>query len=368
LATLNIALVLIATIGGLSSVFAALDLTQIRAWNRSSVYIAFLALAGLLLALQRLRVLSSRTGVRFLAAAAIACVAILDQAHGFRAREAGVHEAFSADGTYIRSLEREYGCRRVYQLPYEYWPEPAARSDPYGQGKLYLQSREIHWSYGAMKGRDADLWLRMMSKLPIRAQMMRVREAGFCGVLLNRGVDFRDAVAVESGVREAASGPPLTSADSHWIFYPVTPSGSTPASVAALSSSGLTLRANDEFVYTQAGTKTPDQRITSNGRAGALMYGPYLPLKKGRYRARLFGQGEPVAAATLDAVAKRGTLVLGESSFMPSPTSATNGVLAELDFEVPDDVGDLEIRVLVPAGARVSIAGYDVERQNDKLP
>jgi phosphoglycerol transferase len=365
LATLNIAAVLFATMGGFGAVLAWFGTSQIRAWNRISVFVAFLSLAGLLLIIQKIRSLSSRPPMVWLASAALTSLAVLDETNPSIARSVSARESYWNDRAYIRDLERQFTCRLVYQLPYEEWPEPARRLDPYGQGKPYLQSSEIRWSYGAMKGREGDLWHRTLSRLPIDAQLKWVRGAGFCGVLVNRLVNPEWAATFEPAIRNASSAPPFVSADGHWIFYPVTPTGSAPAPLAAIAGSGFSMDAADALVYTQVGVKVTGQGVSSTGAPGALIFGPYLPMKRGRYQVRVYGRGEPGPPATIDAAVRSGTVILGKASFSPAQPASSDGALATLDFEAPEDVGDLEIRVFVPVGARLTITGYDVVAKAD---
>jgi hypothetical protein len=98
--------------------------------------------------------------------------------------------------------------------------------------------------------------------------------------------------------------------------------------------------------------------IVADGRAGYLLFGPYLAVPPGTYRLRLQGVDAP-AGAMVDVAARAGAFAL----VAPAPLRVGDGVLADLSFDVPEPgVGDLEVRVQVPAGARLRIAGYTIER------
>lgn len=121
----------------------------------------------------------------------------------------------------------------------------------------------------------------------------------------------------------------------------------------------LSMRAGREArLRTMVGRVMPTG-LVSDGREGFLLYGPYVAAPAGHYRLRLRGDGaEP--GARVDVAAGAGMQQLHP----PAPLSdAPTGVLAVLEFDVPPPgVGDLEVRVQVPAGARLRVADYTIER------
>ena len=360
LATLNMAIVVVATIGGLASIAAYFGVAQIRAWNRVSVVIAFLALAGLLLAVQRWLPAGRHTRLAWALSAIVGALAIYDQTAWWQKRDASIHDAYWNDRAFVRTLEARSKCRLIYELPYEEWPEPGPRPG-YGNARPYLHSTGVRWSYGAMKGRDADAWHRTLSLLSPAKQVEHIREAGFCGVVVNSGAYPDMARDLDPVLRAQADGASVSSPDNAWIFYPVSPTGSQPASAASLVASNLSLRFDDPRVYTIAGTKVPQVGLSSQGNAGVLAYGPYVPLPKGRYTVRLYGMADAGARGTLDTVANGGSLDLGKTDFTVPVGKGTESLLATLQFSSPVNVSNLEIRVHASAGPNVTVTRYEMD-------
>jgi phosphoglycerol transferase len=360
LATLNMAILVVATIGGLASIVAYFGISQIRAWNRVSIVIAFLALAGLLLAAQRWFPPGGRTSLAWALAAITGALAIYDQTAWWPKRDATIHGAYWNDRMFVKTLEAKSSCRLIYELPYEEWPEPGPRPG-YGNGRPYLHSSEVRWSYGAMKGRDADAWHRTLSIMSPAKQLERIREAGFCGVVVNSGTYSDMARELDPLLRSQASGPPVPSPDNAWIFYPLSPTGSKPVPAASLVADNLSLAFDDPRVHTITGAKIPKLGLVSRGNAGVLAYGPYAPLTKGRYSVRLYGMAEAGARGTLDAVADGGGLMLGKADFAVPAAKTTDGELATLQFDNPVNVTNLEIRVHASAGPALTVTRYEVE-------
>jgi hypothetical protein len=120
----------------------------------------------------------------------------------------------------------------------------------------------------------------------------------------------------------------------------------------------LRLRAGQDARVRSVVGRADADGIVADGRAGYLLFGPYLAAPPGRYRVRLEGEDAP-AGAIVDVAARAGAFPLAP----PTALRVGDGMLAELAFDVPEPgVGDLEVRVQVPAGARLRIAGYTIER------
>lgn len=103
-------------------------------------------------------------------------------------------------------------------------------------------------------------------------------------------------------------------------------------------------------------------RLTSDGRAGFLFYGPYRPLDAAAYRVRLKGNFSNLSDVTLDVVSKGGTKV--HASLALEANSPRTDQLS-LGFVLPERVASLEVRMRVGATSDVSVSGYQIERLTD---
>lgn len=132
-------------------------------------------------------------------------------------------------------------------------------------------------------------------------------------------------------------------------------SGAAEDLVLSPGCAALVLPANHPRLHTQVGQRT-DRGMVASGEAGALLFGPYMLARAGRYTVTFTGHytllsGLPVV---VDVVASQGTAVFGRAE-LPVEEGPVSG---EISFVVPEPgVRDLEFRVLI--GPDV---GFEIER------
>lgn len=224
---LNVSAILLATVGGLGSVLAAGVLPQIRSYNRISVFIAFLSLAGVGVAADRL--LARRATVAWRIAGTVVVVAVvaigvLDQTPaGLDDEPAAARAAFTADAAWVHVVESELPAgSAVFQLPYMPFPEFGGSiydMRDYDPLRGYVHSSRLRWSYGAMKGRGDDAWQKATTALPVPEMLSEIRARGFAGVWvqLNGYADGGAGIARE--LTEELDTEPLRSADGTFAFW-----------------------------------------------------------------------------------------------------------------------------------------------------
>ena len=220
---------LIGTVGGLSSVFARTVGSEIRSWNRISVFIAFFCLVavGWVLAelMQRRR---GRPKARLLAlgvAAALLAFATWDQAVPVREGQFDpdfVEAQWESDEAFVEELEdRLPQGAAVMQLPYlkfpEGYPPPGAMND-HDPFRGYLHSEDLRWSYGAMKGRSADV-LACLKNAPAPVLAAAADAFGFSGIWVDR-VGYDDAGRrIERELASATGAEPVESPDGRFVAF-----------------------------------------------------------------------------------------------------------------------------------------------------
>jgi hypothetical protein len=200
--------ILLATIGGFGSVFNLIVTSQIRAYNRISVFIAFLCLFAALWAIDRY--LLTRPGprasrIRYAAWAGLFLIGFLDQTP-FAWFKSGIVKAidrhakrFRADGRFFAEIEQTMPPgSKIFCLPYAPFPEhrPIDKMPIYEHARGYIHTDSLYWSFGAVKGREVDAWQRDVAapmtttsfdKLPVAAPEFvdRIVCAGFDGLLID---------------------------------------------------------------------------------------------------------------------------------------------------------------------------------------
>ena len=266
LAVLTFGMVLLGTVGGGSSLFAMLISTSIRSWNRISIFIAFVSVLAIMLSIDALvRKYIKQTYLRPVsvgAAITLLILGIYDQT----ARPC--HSCYSSnqalvtnDKTFISAIEASLPPQAaIYQLPYMAYPESTAVNSlgSYDQARGLLNSSQLRWNFGGMRGRMGDWFFRKLALLPVDQQITVIKAMGFSGVYIDRrgylssGLDKRCTPFVESKIKRVqnscetiaeieqdianAVGPTLSqqkmvSKDAQLSFTPISPLG-TQASKA----------------------------------------------------------------------------------------------------------------------------------------
>ncbi|HUF80600.1 MAG TPA: sugar translocase, partial [Burkholderiales bacterium] len=130
--------------------------------------------------------------------------------------------AFEADRRFVREVEGllPRGAL-VYQLPYHPYPEAGPRHalKDYGLFRGYLHSESLRWSYGSMKGREADAWLRSIAALPLDRHLGAVAGKGYEAVYVDRRGFADRGAQLESGLKSVLGPPAVVSADGHLAVY-----------------------------------------------------------------------------------------------------------------------------------------------------
>jgi hypothetical protein len=125
---------------------------------------------------------------------------------------------------------------------------------------------------------------------------------------------------------------------------------------------GIYMSTQHPKLVTASGRKTL-QGIVSNAQHGGLMFGPYIHVPAGRYKARIFGEvrmaeGQTQLTVLSDVATDRGFKVpVSRYLVFDGPR---RGIVSELRFELPEDVHDLEVRLTVGPEADVVLHAIQI--------
>lgn len=222
---LGLLLLLVAVPGGLGSVFNLLVRAEIRAYNRSVVYLAFFCVlvvgAFWHWLLDRL---GSRPALARCAVAAMAVLAILDQSAAARPMMAeyrlGRDRAPIVEDA-VRHLERLIcsSCA-VYQLPETPFPVEAGTGamPTYDHGKPQLYSRTLRWSWPAFTPRRLHLGAKLDPQQP-EEFLDRLAIAGFGAIWLDRAGYEKGGQSPEPGIQSILGAPSYVSRDGRYALF-----------------------------------------------------------------------------------------------------------------------------------------------------
>jgi len=100
-------------------------------------------------------------------------------------------------------------------------------------------------------------------------------------------------------------------------------------------------------------------RLLSSNKVGYLFFGPYINLGKGKYKITIYGEFNEASSATLDIVASAGRQSFSKRNLLDleGPSEALS-----LDFYLPQDISNLEIRLRVTDKDRAVFDKYVIEK------
>lgn len=179
-----------ATIGGFATLFSLIVSPDIRAVNRVSPLIGFASLIVLAYVVQTAAASYNRRWLAPLAAVLMVLIAIPDQMPDRRRmlkeRSATAIAHFDADRKFVADLRKQLPPgASVLQLPFFEYPETDTPLPSYIQLRNQLHGLDLHWTYGAMKGRAASNWLTLLSMRPAAEAVRLFDSAGFAGVVVD---------------------------------------------------------------------------------------------------------------------------------------------------------------------------------------
>ena len=194
LAVLMLGMVLMGTVGGGASLFALLITSSFRAWNRISIFIAFVSVLGFFIAVElasaKLRITKHKTLQNLILVGILTLIGLYDQTvRPCHSCQAGNASLMKNDQVFFKKLESSLTAKSaIYQLPYmTYSDSPALNGlGSYDQARGHLHTQELRWSFGGVRGRVGDWFYRQLSTLPIEQQVVIAKSMGFSGIYLDR--------------------------------------------------------------------------------------------------------------------------------------------------------------------------------------
>ncbi len=231
---------LIASVGGLSSLLAYFLTPDVRGWNRMSLFIAFFSLlAAACLAQAGLSWLARRRSRARWAVPAIVALLVLgvldETSEDFVPDYRAARAEYRSDSAFFGAVQARLGPgAAVFQLPYVPFPEgygastsAAGFASPnfgttYEEMRGYIASTSLRWSYGAMKGRPAD-WESELASKPLSLAVAAASLSGFQGVVIEPSGYQVPAATLLSALRAQLGEQPLISRDREMWFFDLRP-------------------------------------------------------------------------------------------------------------------------------------------------
>ena len=242
LSILNIAALLMATVGGFDSLVSHIIRYKIRAYERLSLFIAFFSLFAVLILVQQFYDTyvknRKKPSIRFLThtvylqrvsfyifMSALLLFGLFDQAGISSTPDYdSVKKKFLHDKKFVARIEQAVPRNTmIFQLPYVAYPEsvhPHKMTD-YDHLRFYLNSTKLRWSFGAIKGRSGDLWQKETASKPTPDMIRKITARGFRGILIDKNGYEDNGEKIIREVKNIIHTEPIMSDDNSIVFFSI---------------------------------------------------------------------------------------------------------------------------------------------------
>lgn len=226
LSDMNICAVLLATIGGFGGMVYLLGFDMLRCYNRISVFIAFICIAALCLAVDYAEQRIKKSAVRrtFIVVFVVFMMfSLWEQIPEIRIDYEENAQKWYKEKEFTGAIEEV--CSKddkIYMLPYMSYPEKTSDSSiaPLSHLSGYFHSKNLRWSFGTITGSESDVWCEETSKLPAAEMVQSLKEKGFAGIYINRkGYDASELEILENELQEYLGVEPIVSSNGTLSFY-----------------------------------------------------------------------------------------------------------------------------------------------------
>lgn len=198
LSEMNFMMLLLAAGSGIGTIFSLIVSDMIRGYNRISIFIAYVGILAFCLGLNALYRKYNKKWI-FAVTVIFTLLCIWEQMPGGYVPDYDIVKAeYDCDDLFIKNIENSVSKNAmIYQLPYHKYPEEGSVNDmnDYHLFAGYLHSDTLKWSYGAMKGREADNWQENASNLPIEELVDYLKDSEFQGICIDRRAYTTDEIA-----------------------------------------------------------------------------------------------------------------------------------------------------------------------------
>lgn len=229
LSKLNIFGTLLGTLGGLGSLVAYTLSPMIRCYYRICIFIMFFSLAAIFYVIQQIIKKYPHLNNRYIIGSlmiAVLSFGLLTQMYDphliSKRMPVTISSGFYSDREFIQRIELILPENSmVFQLPYLSYPEngPVNGVDSYDHLKAYLHSHYLRWSFGAMRGNEADQWQQKVSSLPTLQFLNQLVYTGFEGIYIDRHGYKDNGKSLEAHLTKALLSSPIQSQNNRLIFY-----------------------------------------------------------------------------------------------------------------------------------------------------
>ena len=220
---LNFMMILLASGSGIGTIFAFVISDKIRGYNRISIFIAYVSILAFCIGLNAFYEKYKKKWI-IIVGIVFTTLCLWEQLPGGYIPDYGIVKVdYESDELFVQNIEASVSeGAMIYQLPYHKYPEEGMinQMSDYQLFVGYIHSDKLKWSYGAIKGRDADTWLENASNLPIQHLVEYLKKNGFEGIYIDRrAYNAADLEYYENKLTNLTKSKPIYSDNKKLSFF-----------------------------------------------------------------------------------------------------------------------------------------------------
>ncbi len=226
---LNVACLLLATVGGFSAVVNLMSVGALRGYNRISIFIMFFSLVPVAILMARVQAKYLHAQWQQLSYGLIVCaltsLAVFEQSRYFRMTGETELAEYQSDRDFVAGITHSVGQdAQVFQFPIQNFLShvgPAIRWDPYTHFRGYLHSDTLRWSFGAVTGRSGSQIQNWIGSKNTQEAVAMLALMGFEGIYVDRKLYDDHGAQIEADLQNLLGTQPLVSANDRLSFYAI---------------------------------------------------------------------------------------------------------------------------------------------------
>lgn len=224
---MNVACLLLATVGGFSAVANLLSVGVLRGYDRISIFIMFFSLVPIAIGLMRWQQWAKLSSLRMSGYACglvlIAGWGMFEQSRYCRMPGDLQIAEYNSDKAFVQQITLDTGdTGRIFQYPVQNFLSqagPAIRWDPYTHFRGYAHSSSLTWSFGAVVGRAPAQIQNWIDSQPTAQALQTLALMNFGGIYVDRKLYDDHGQKFEAAVQAVLKQQPVVSADQRLSYY-----------------------------------------------------------------------------------------------------------------------------------------------------
>jgi phosphoglycerol transferase len=405
LSALNIFAILLATIGGFSSLIPTIllgvtspdfPLIQARSYNRISVYIAFFSLLTLTILINKYGQIWWENYIKkhnyyfcklnwkfssIFVATPLLIFGLLDQVSpSYSFITAKEHKSqYLSDKQFFQKIENmNTKGAMIFQLPFVIHHRGSIKNY-YDSNHLrgHSLSNTLKWSFGGDEGTFQTFIYHYLASLSVEELVKKLSILGFAGIYIDTEGYSDNAFYLKEQLSHTLNQTSIISNNNKLLYFSLLKSSNDTLKndlldkLYSLYTNNVRLfsfTSNMFGVISGVGIRQSDKVISTGEKAGFLIYGPYTKASRGKYKINVFGTfdyAENNKIGYIDVVSNSGTNLIAKKDLLRESMmqSKDDSLLISLEFQLNNDVSNLEFRINVNKGVKLSLNRLELVRQ-----